>query len=205
MPLFMVQLRYDFSPGHENGSTEERPNDLVGEDEVRFHWHIGPEQPLQVEASDEATAQLPVRRGNSLKRARSASTPRVGEVRFKELRARPQPGSEGKHSSVAEIWVAGARERRLGTLLRLRLLGAIDSSAKYALVVWCQKGIVEKTKGIPAVAERASDLAKGVERCKKHYLNCFLRSLVSSKNVRCCSGRARDAASLQSSALWEVC
>jgi hypothetical protein len=105
MPLFMVQLRYDFSPRHENGSTEERPNDLVGEDGGPFSLAYWPEQPLQVEASDEATAVASAQR-KQLEEGKICIDARVGEVRFKELRARPQPGSEGKHSSVAEIWVA---------------------------------------------------------------------------------------------------
>jgi hypothetical protein len=105
MPVFEVQLKYDFSPGNVDGSTEDRPDYLLGEDGRPFSLAVWPEKPLLVDASDEEAAVERAQRKQAVAGSIYIDS-RLGEVRFKALRTHPKPGSGGKHSSVDEIWVA---------------------------------------------------------------------------------------------------
>jgi hypothetical protein len=104
MPVFMVQLIYEFAAGHVNGSTEEAPAYLLGEDgrlvKPLASW---PKAPLEIEATDEGAAVDRAQRQQSEAGVIYIDN-RIGEVRFQALKRRPQPGSNGKNSSVLEIW-----------------------------------------------------------------------------------------------------
>jgi hypothetical protein len=109
MPVFRFQIRCHFNPGHVDGSTEEPPNDLLGDDgRVMTPLAVWPEQPLRVEASDEATAWERAKRKLAEDGRKFWIDQRIGEARFEALRRRPNPGSEGKISSVVEMWIAQA-------------------------------------------------------------------------------------------------
>jgi hypothetical protein len=109
MSIYDVQLLYEFSPGDVKGSTEEPPDDLLGDDGVLMKLAVWPLQPFGVEASGDADAVEQAER----ERARQGNVifinDRVGKVRVEELTKRPRPGAEGQYTSVVAIWVAKRR------------------------------------------------------------------------------------------------
>jgi len=105
MPVFMVQLTYEFAAGHVGGSTEKVPVELLGEDgRVIRPLACWPTAPLEVEATDESAAVDRAQRQQAEAGVIHIDS-RIGEVRFNALKMRPQPGSGGKNSSVSEVWI----------------------------------------------------------------------------------------------------
>ena len=56
MPIFKVQLRYEFNPGDVNGSTERAPADVLDDKGVVMLLAAWPPEPLEVTASGEKEA-----------------------------------------------------------------------------------------------------------------------------------------------------
>jgi hypothetical protein len=105
MPLFMVQLVYEFAAGHIDGSTEEPPPELLGEDgRVIKPLAVWPKTPLEVDGTDE-NAVVDHARRRQIQEGVIFIDERIGEARFRALKARPQPGSNAKYSSVLETWL----------------------------------------------------------------------------------------------------
>lgn len=105
MPIFEVKLVFSFALGHVGNATEKVPSDLLGDDGRMIDplacW---PAEPLVLEADDDEAAITFARRQQAEAGAIWIDN-RIGEVKFKELRMRPQTGSQGKFSSVHEAWI----------------------------------------------------------------------------------------------------
>jgi hypothetical protein len=106
MPNFKVQLKYMFEPGHVNGSTEQPPPDILGDDGVVMPLAAWPAEPLDVKAADECAAVEQAQRLFAEAGRHPFVNLRVGEQRLLELAKRRRPGSPDNLTSVGETWLA---------------------------------------------------------------------------------------------------
>lgn len=103
---FKVQLHYTFEPGHVNGSTEDIPADLLGDDGVVMLLGVWPEVPIGIAAADERAAVVEAQRLFAEAGRRAFINTRIGETRFLELARRQRPGAPDHLTSVGEKWIA---------------------------------------------------------------------------------------------------